>query len=74
MTEAYLKVLGAALSIWESKEKTKYIDKLVSLKKDYYEEINKPRDQQSDAVLDNLKFELQLVGTAYAASVGAKNS
>lgn len=68
MIESFLKVLGTGLEIWASKEKTKYIDKYMSLKKDWYEEINKPEDQRSAAVLDNIRFELELLGAAFSAT------
>jgi hypothetical protein len=74
MFESLLVVLGAGLQLWLSKEKTKYVDKLISLKKDYYEESNKPFDLRSDAVLDNLEFELRILGTAFAANVGKQDT
>ena len=70
MVDALIKCLAAGLEIWNSKEKTKYIDKLVSLKKEYYEESNKPLPERDDAVLDNLEFELRLLASGFAASVG----
>lgn len=69
MIELVLKLLGTGLSLWESKEKTKYLDKLVSLKKDYYEEINKPYEERDDAKLSNIDFELKLMAEAFAAQV-----
>jgi hypothetical protein len=63
-------VLGAALKIWQHKESRKYLDKYMKLKRDYYEEANKDPAFRSDAELDRLEFELRLLGTAFAASVG----
>jgi len=74
MFEALLTVLGAGLSIWEHKEKTKYVDKLMSLKRDWYEEYNKPDHIRSDAALDNIEFELRVLSLGFASEVGAKNS
>lgn len=67
-----LGIVEAALSIWSSKLKQKYIDKVENLKRDYYAEINKPREQQSDAVLDNLEFELRLATASLAADMRSK--
>lgn len=74
MIETIFSILQSALHIWEDKEKTKYLDKLMSLKKDYYEEYNKPLAERSDAVLDNISFELRILGTAFSASVGTPNA
>lgn len=74
MFAALLSVLGAALSIWSDKEKHKYIDQLIKLKEEYYAEYNKPEASRSDATLDNLEFQLRLLGHAFAASVGEQNT
>lgn len=71
---AILGIVEAALSIWASKLRQKYIDKVETLKRAYYAEINKPREEQSDAVLDNLEFELRITSASLAADIrsGAK--
>lgn len=69
MTELLLKVIGSALSIWDSKEKTKYEDQYNKLMRDWYEEINKPDDIRSNAVLDNIEFELRLFGDRFSAAI-----
>jgi hypothetical protein len=71
MIEALFKTLAAAFSIWDTKEKRKYIDELMDLKKDYYEEFNKPMDQRSDAELDDLERKLRILADAFASGVGA---
>lgn len=68
-----LQVLASGLSLWESKEKRKYVDRLMELKRDYYEEYNKDPSIRSDAVLDNIQHELCLLGNAFSADVGAKD-
>lgn len=74
MFETILGVLSAGLSLWNDLEKDKYISKLISLKEQYYVEFNKVVDQRSDAVLDNLEFELCLLANGFSTSVGAKNA
>jgi len=68
--EALLKVLGAGLSIWDSKEKSKYYDRYVKLRRNFYAEYAKPDGERDMAVLDNIKFELCLLGDAYSTEVG----
>lgn len=72
MFESLAKALAAGLSIWEHKEKNKYIDRLERIRKDYREEYNKPIGVRSDAVLDDLEFQLRLAADSFAASVSGK--
>lgn len=72
MIDSLFKVLGSGLSLWESKEKRKYVDKLIALEKEYYEEYNK--EISDDAVLDNIRYELQFLGSAFSAKVGTKDA
>ena len=60
-----LSLLDTGLKLWLSKEKTKYIDKKIELEKAYYAEYNKPPEERSDAVLDNLYFELRTLAIAF---------
>jgi hypothetical protein len=60
-----LNLLEAGLSLWASKEARKYIDRKNELEKKYRAEVSKPRPEQSDAVMDNLNFELQQLAEAF---------
>jgi len=73
MFETLAKALAAGLSLWESKEKHKYVDQLIQLKKDFYEEYNKGYGVHSNAVLDNIELELRGLAESFATSVGAQN-
>lgn len=73
MFDSLVKALAAGLSLWESKEKTKYQDQLIELKEKYREEFNKPVGERSNAALDDIRFELCLLGNAFGAAVGATN-
>lgn len=64
-----LEIVEAALSIWDSTLKQKYIDQVAQLKTDYYAETNKPPAQRSDAVLDNLEFALRIATASLASSI-----
>ena len=74
MIDTIFQILATALDIWDNHEKTKYIDKLMSLKKDYYEETNKPADSRSDAAIDDIVFNIRLLGLAFSSAAGTKNS
>jgi hypothetical protein len=74
MFSALLDILAEALKLWNTKEKTKYQDRYLSLKRDYYAEQNKDADSRSDAVLDNLEFELRILGHAVAAGLREQNT
>lgn len=74
MVESVIALLQAGLTLWVDKNKTKYLDKFMSLKRDYYEEINKPQGKRSNARLDNITFELELLGAAFSSSVVQKDS
>jgi len=63
MTTALILALKSGLSLWESKESRKYIDKVLELEKEYYEESNKSRVDM--AKLDHINFELRVVGEAF---------
>lgn len=66
--------LHAGLSLWEHKDKTKYLDKLIRLEKEWYEETNKPREEQSDAELDRIEFELRLTARGWTAVAGKSDA
>lgn len=71
---AFIQVLGSALSIWDSKEKSKYVDRYMKLKKEWYAEENKPESQRDHAVIDNLEFELRLLGIGFATEAAKSNA
>jgi hypothetical protein len=74
MIESIIGLLTAGLTLWSDKEKHKYIDQLISLKKRYYEEYNKPENVRSDAALDDISFSLRVLGDSFAARIGTSNT
>lgn len=70
MLSLLLKLLGSSLELWADKEKHKYQDRYLALKKAYYEEQNKDPARRSDAVLDNIEFELRILVDSFCASSG----
>ena len=77
-----LNILDSALSIWESKEKTKYIDEKIKLEKEFYEEYNRPihkpgesgKGKRSDAVLDDIDRRLRILVNNTATAIRASNA
>lgn len=63
------KALVLALELWNSKDKRKYSDRIAELERAYEDEDNQPRGKRSNAVLDNLRTELCIVGKQLAADV-----
>lgn len=66
-----LEVLKAGLGLWQSKEKRKYIDRLMKLEKRLYEEEARPYDEKDMAVIGNIHFDLMLLARAFAQDAGS---
>lgn len=69
--DSIFSILSSAFGIWESKEKTKYIDKLMSLQKDWNDE--KSRADYSRAALDNIRIELRILAAAFSTAAKPKD-
>jgi len=68
MFDALAEALASALSIWDHKEKTKLQNRLIELRKEHYEEDNKPRGQRNDAAIDRIEHELRVLIDTFAAN------
>lgn len=66
-TKEALDLLETGLSIWENKLKTKYQDKVNSLKKEWYEAYNS--EDRNNALIDNIEFELRILANSFCAEV-----
>ena len=73
MIDSIFQVLGSGLKLWSSLESRRYLDKYISLRKDWYAEKSKPENEQNHAVLDNIKFELSLLCSGFSSSVEHEN-
>jgi hypothetical protein len=67
-----LGVLKEGLKLWNAKEATKYLDRVIALEKDYYEELGKPSEDRSDYKLDSILLELRIISQSFIHSP-AKN-
>lgn len=70
MNELLFGVLLQGLKLWNAKESGKYIDELYELQKDWVEEYDKPRNQRSNAKLDDIESRLHLLGKLFLDSTG----
>jgi hypothetical protein len=59
MIDLVLKLAGSTIDLLVTKERNKYRDRYMKLKKEFYEEKNKANPDM--AVLDNLEFDLFLL-------------
>lgn len=60
-----LGILKEGLKLWNNREATKYLDRVIKLEKDYYEELNKPSDERSDLHLDGIMLELRILSQSF---------
>lgn len=65
LLEAGLNLWAAKEKNWEPKQRQKYIDEKDAIKLAWWQEWSKPEGERSDAVLDNLKFRLQMVSDSF---------
>lgn len=74
MVQLILGVLEQGLKLWNSHESTKYLDKLIKLKKEWHEEYNKPLSERSDLALDNIESELRILGESFVQAAQASHA
>lgn len=55
------KLAEHTLSIYKTKQARKYLDRVIYLKKEYYEEENKDELSQNHARMDNIVNELRII-------------
>ena len=60
-----LSILKEGLALWNHKESTKYLDRVIKLESEYYEELNKPLDARSDYKLDSIMLELTIISRSF---------
>ena len=66
--ELVAKILEQGLILWNAKEKTKYLDKLIKLKKDWKNAYdNAQRDHNA---IDDIEFELRILSESFIQAAG----
>ena len=74
MFTTLMQTLLVGLQLWQHKEANKYHDRAMSLKRRYRDEFNKPEGERSDAVIDDLEFELRILADSFSAAAQIANS
>lgn len=62
-----LGVLKEGLKLWNAKESVKYLDRVIKLEKEYYEELSLPEDERSQLYLDERLRELGTIAKAFVS-------
>ena len=62
------KALAAGLTLWQHKDAREYLDLVIKLRREWYEEYNK--EVPIDSVLDNIELQLQHISESFSSQVG----
>jgi hypothetical protein len=62
----FAEVLVQGLKLLNAKDSTKYVDKVIKLKKEYYNELLKQQKDRSDLKLDSILDELRIIAKTFA--------
>jgi hypothetical protein len=60
-----LGLLKEGLKLWNNKEATKYIDRVIKLEKAYHDEMAKPLDDRSDLRIDDILLQLRVISQSF---------
>jgi hypothetical protein len=72
--ELILRLLEQGLILWNNHESQKYLDRLIKLKSDWYEEYNKPLKIRSDVALDAIDLKLRILSESFIQASKRENS
>ena len=65
-----LSVLKEGLQLANTIESRKFIDRVIALEKDYYEEISKDDSVRSDFRIDSIMLDLETIAKAFSKHSG----
>jgi hypothetical protein len=60
-----LGLLKEGLTLWNNREATKYLDRVIKLEKDYNDEMSKSLDERSDYRVDSILLELRIISQSF---------
>lgn len=69
-----LGILKEGLKLWNDRQASKYLDRVIQLEKDYYDELNKPSDERSDYRLDSIMLELRIISQSFLHYPGKRGN
>jgi hypothetical protein len=61
-----LSILKEGLKLSNTIIDRKYLDRVIDLEKEFYEELARPDDERSDLALDNIMLELKTIAAIFA--------
>jgi hypothetical protein len=61
-----LSILKEGLKLSNTIIDRKYLDRVIDLEKEFYEELSRPGDERSDLALDNIMLELKTIAAIFA--------
>lgn len=67
-----LGVLKEGLKLWNAKEATKYMDKIIKLEKEYYAELSLHEDERSQLTLDKCLLDITTIAKNFVQYSGKK--
>lgn len=68
----FLGVLKEGLRLRNNQQETKWLDRVIKLEKQYYEELSKPEDSRSQLYLDERLHELGIIASNFIKHPGKK--
>lgn len=74
MVKLLLGVLEQSLKAWNSHESTKYLDQLIDIKADWYEEYKKLPSARDHNRMVELESELRILSESFISAAQGKNS
>ena len=74
MTELLIGVLLQGLKLWNNKQSTKYVDRVLGLQETYLKEYNKPRAERNNRILDEIQDELEMISKTFISMGGVKSN
>lgn len=67
-----LGILKEGLKLWNAKESNKYIDQVIKLEKEYYEELSKSEDDRSQLTLDKCLHDIAIIAENFVKFASKK--
>lgn len=65
-----LSILKEGLKLWNNKEATKYIDRVIKLEMEYNDEMAKPLSERNDYAVDRCLLELRIISQSFVQYPG----
>jgi hypothetical protein len=67
-----LGILKEGLKLWNAKESNKYIDQVIKLEKEYYDELSKSEDDRSQLTMDKCLHDIATIAENFVKFASKK--